>query len=48
MTSAHELAAEAFEHCGPTLTREQFGVFAWCAADLEARAWAIYASMLKH
>ena len=47
MTPEHRLAADAFEACGASLTREEFSVFAWCCPLLEQRAWVIYAAIRK-
>lgn len=43
-----DLAADAFFDCGPGLTREQFGVYAWCHPNIEEWAWVVYKTMRRH
>jgi hypothetical protein len=45
MDTVWTLAADAYFDCGPSMTREQFGVYAWCRADLEEAAWQVYKSI---
>jgi hypothetical protein len=44
---AERLAHDALEDCGPTLTREQFGIYAWTDDKLEAAGWDAYCRIVK-
>lgn len=48
MTKAWQLAEDAIRECGPNMTRDEFGVYAWCSIDLERAAWDIYKSIRVH
>ena len=45
---AASLASDAYEQCGPGMSRDEFGIFAWCHPALEAAAWDIYSTMKLH
>jgi hypothetical protein len=37
-----QLAHDALDDCGPMMSREQFGTYAWTYPKLEAAGWAAY------